>query len=58
MIKLSTRDATLTTTMSGSLYKAGVVPPDLFKDAFFPFDFRIISTKYTFITPPDRINDI
>jgi hypothetical protein len=42
----------LATTMRGSLYKGGVIPPDLYKDGLMPFDFRIISTKITYITPP------
>jgi hypothetical protein len=55
----SLRDTSLTlaTTMRGSLYKGGVIPPDLFKDGLMPFDFRIISTKITYITPP-KIKDI
>ena len=59
MTSLSTRDASLVleTTMRGSLYKAGVVPPDLYKDGLMPFDFRIISPKFTYITTPD-IKDI
>ena len=52
MTSLSTRDASLDTQLRGALYKPGVSPPDLFKDMFIPLDFRIISTKFTYIIPP------
>ena len=58
MIALSTRDASLATTMTGSLYKAGASPPDLFKNALVPFDFRILSPKFTYISPPGPINNL
>jgi hypothetical protein len=51
MVKLSTRDPSLDTQVRGALYKPGVTPLDLFKDLPVPFDFRIISTKFTYIIP-------
>ena len=56
---LSTNNAALTTSLTGSLYKGPQANGDVFKARTVPVSFRIISTKQTYIVPTmSSIKDI